>query len=240
MKLIFITTNKTTAENTFKFLFFSDFWNGEGTNVLLRKEPLQELACQTRTSCICLCRSQGTSPAGWALSGPADTEPLAARCQKDVSQLENVAECSRWAVQTLPRWCHCRWCRICPWSSWYVPRSSWRISLSPTVWGNLKLDGRGLRCCSSQPAHRCMHLVKPKHLPLACLKLHQQRFKDRMIYQAWNWCRGERGISLSSHWMCHHSLATTSHNKAKAHSCMRCHSTSKYFSEPVSVNSFTK
>lgn len=33
-------------------------------------------------------------------------------------------------------------------------------------WGNWKLEGWGLRCCSSQPACQRMHLVKDKHLPL--------------------------------------------------------------------------
>lgn len=36
------------------------------------------------------------------------------------------------------------------------------------------------------------------------------------------------------------TLASTSHNPVKLHSHMLCHNTSKYFSEPVSVNSFTK
>lgn len=33
----------------------------------------------------------------------------------------------------LPRWCRCRWCRTCLWSSWSVPRSSWWISGFPAV-----------------------------------------------------------------------------------------------------------
>lgn len=36
------------------------------------------------------------------------------------------------------------------------------------------------------------------------------------------------------------NVASTSHNPVKVHSHMLCHNTSKYFSEPVSVNSFTK
>lgn len=44
----------------------------------------EKLAWASHTSCTCLCMFQGTSPAGWALYGPADTELWAAKKTRQI------------------------------------------------------------------------------------------------------------------------------------------------------------
>lgn len=57
----------------------------QNTNFFKLLFPRSEiLAWASHTSCTCLCMFQGTSPAGWALYGPADTELWAAKKTRQI------------------------------------------------------------------------------------------------------------------------------------------------------------
>lgn len=131
-KLIFVRAKQKPLWRT--LFFFGSFFLFSRNALMVQKFLSLEKNLASRTSCTCLCKFRGTSPAGWVLSGPADTEPLAATGQTEQTWAIFKRRLSSIAMLrgTLPRWCRCRWCRICLWSSWFVPRSPWQISWSPT------------------------------------------------------------------------------------------------------------
>lgn len=97
-------------------------------------------------------------------------------------------------------------------------------------WANLKLEDEKLGGADSQPARRRM-----------------QNTNSRFYFWREPPDRYKRGFNTEEREAfyyrvieCVITLASTSHNPLKLHSYMLCHNTSKYFSEPVSVNSFTK
>lgn len=164
MKLIFISTNKTTVENTFKFLFFwfLKWWGYKrcpqkraSAGISMPVSYLMYLSLQVSrnfSSWVGVIRSSWYKTFGCNV--PERREPTL-KC----GWMQSVSRADPTSLVPLS---------LMPYLSLVFLIRSEKLLTNFFIsyrWGNWKLEGRGLRCCSTQPARRHMH-VKPKHIPL--------------------------------------------------------------------------